>query len=132
MNLFKPGIPISLHAFFHEKLRIWARTESFLKSSGFLVYVFLKVSVTIFISSACALVNISKQGYLKPFLSDVQTFLKYLFPVMIWETNEDRVKICQKFPSSKCMVSYKGLFIIYRGVGTEEKCFLVQKICLPN
>ena len=26
----------------------------------------------------------------------------------------------------------KGLFIIYRGVGTEEKYLLVQKICLPS
>ena len=57
---------------YFKKLRIWASTDSLLKLSNFeylerVSYEFLKVSITNFMFSKCALVNFLKQCYLKPF-----------------------------------------------------------------
>ena len=49
----------------YEKLNVWASIESFLKLSDFeysrVSYDFLKGSITIFMFTICAILNISKQ-----------------------------------------------------------------------
>ena len=52
-----------IHEIFYKKLRIWARTENFLKLSDFESSGFL----TIFMFTTCALLNPSKLDFLKLF-----------------------------------------------------------------
>ena len=60
----------------------------------------------------------------------MKTYYKYI--CRPWTHFKNISNFSELFHMAQGFLSTWGLFIIYKGVGTEEKCFLVQKIFLPN